>query len=150
MTKPLTAPVTVTLPPELIEEVRDLVKRKCDYYRNNGNRRTAMPWTRDELTDDELRQWLASREEAGKQIDLETCEIGWWHVNLSDDYGILERLGELSPEEQPGGEYCNIGRLNFVRSAESDGWIALGDLPREKIRAFWRRVDGRESSYVNG
>ncbi len=34
-----------------------------------------MPWTRDLMTSEEMRQWVASREEAGLKIDIETCEL---------------------------------------------------------------------------
>jgi site-specific recombinase XerD len=49
-----------------------------------------MPWTLDQFTEDELRQWLASRKEVGKQIDVETCEIGWWYVNMVDEWDAVD------------------------------------------------------------
>src|SRR5262249_41387439 len=104
----------------------------------------AMPWTRDQLSDDELRQWLASRKEAGRLIDVETCETGGWYVNELDEYGIREQLGEL-PEELIG---ASINRWSFVRSAESNGWVSIADLPKEKARALHERANreycGRE------
>jgi hypothetical protein len=93
------------------------------------------PWTRNQLSDDELREWLASREEARRVIDIETCETGCWYVNEMDEYGIREQLGEL-PEELIG---ASINRWNFVRSAESNGWVSIADLPKEKVRAFRER-----------
>ena len=77
-----------------------------------------MPWKRDLMTDDELRQWLASREEAGSKIDVETCEIGCWYAGSFDPYGVREGLGDLSPELDG-----YIDKFNFVRSPESSGWV---------------------------
>jgi hypothetical protein len=85
-----------------------------------------MPWSRDQLSGDELRQWLASRKEAGSKIDIATCETGWWYAQVVDPYGIHEALGEF-PEEAD----C-VGREYFVRSPESNGWVTISDLPRKK------------------
>jgi hypothetical protein len=73
----------VTFTPEMIEECEEFCECLTAHYRNNGDRRTAMPWTRDQFTNNELPLWLASRKVAGKQIDIESCEIGWWYVNES-------------------------------------------------------------------
>ena len=34
------------------------------------------------MTTDELKQWLAERKEAGKAIDVATCEINWTYGDL--------------------------------------------------------------------
>ena len=94
-----------------------------------------MPWKRDLMTDDELRQWLASREEAGSKIDVETCEIGCWYAGSFDPYGIREGLGDLSPELDG-----YIDKFNFVRSPESSGWVCEGDLPPDKGHALYDRI----------
>ena len=61
---------------------------------NNGDRTTALPWTRDQLTPEEFRLWVASREEAGREIDIETCELGSWYTLDFDPYGADPDLPE--------------------------------------------------------
>ena len=80
---------------------------------------------------DELKQWLAERKEAAKQIDVATCEITWEWGQILDPYGV----GQLLPEEY------QVGRLVFVRSPESGGWVSLYDLPEESARALHQRID---------
>jgi hypothetical protein len=125
----------VTLPPEVLERCDTFAKDLVAHYRNKGDRITAMPWTLDQFSGDELRQWLASREGAGAKIDIETCELGWWYAQDADPYGIREALGEF-PEAMH-----QIGRNRFVRSPDSQGWVAVEDLPKEKIRAFFARCE---------
>ena len=48
---------------------------------------------------DELKQWLAERKEAGKAIDVATCEITWTHSQILDPYGVRE----VAPEEYQVG-----------------------------------------------
>jgi hypothetical protein len=100
-----------------------------------------MPWSRDALTAEELREWLASRKAAGIQINIETCELGCWAANDLDPYGVRELLGEL-PEEAR-----QFGTNRFVRSPESRGWIWEGDLPVAAYRAMYDRIN-REFSGV--
>ena len=128
----------VTLTPEEMEQAAEFCECLAANYRNNGDRRTSMPWTCDHFTEDELRQWLASRKQVGKEIDIATCEIGRWYANVLDEYGIREALNEpLSEEEiQSGGCW-------FVRSSQSDGWVSMYDLPPEKSRALDARI-GRQ------
>ena len=95
-----------------------------------------MPWTRDRMTDDELRQWLASREEAGRMIDIETCEMGFWYANANGDpYEIRDMLGEEAHLEKGYSD-----KFNWVRSAESRGWVNEGDLPLDKSKAMYARI----------
>jgi hypothetical protein len=126
----------VTFTPEMIEECEEFCERLTAHYRNNGDRRTAMPWTRDQFTNNELPLWLASRKVAGKQIDIESCEIGWWYVNDADVYGIREELNEPPSEEE-----SQYGRCRFVRSPQSDGWVSEYDLPPEKQDALYARLE---------
>jgi hypothetical protein len=80
-------------------------------YSNSGDRLTAMPWTRDQFSDDELRQWLASRKEAARKIDITTCEIGAWYHSMNDEYGIREMLGEQTEEQLGYSDKSNFVRL---------------------------------------
>ena len=87
-----------------------------------------MPWTRDLMTSEEMRQWVASREEAGLKIDIETCELGCWYVDECDPYGLRERKDGFARN-------LSVNKCNFVRSAESNGWVCWFDLPRDKAEA---------------
>ena len=91
-----------------------------------------MPWTHDLMTLEEFEQWVASRPEAGRAIDIETCELGRWAALELDPYGIREARGE-----EP---YPQVGTNRFVRSPESRGWVWEGDLPTEKAKAMYDRI----------
>ena len=125
--------VIVTLTDDEIERCDNFAHELVAHY-SNGETMAIMPWSRDKLSDDELRQWLASRKEAGQVIDIESCELGWWYAETLDPYGIYKALGEF-PEE-----YSCVGRERFVRSPESNGWISEGDLPKEKLKALRERI----------
>jgi hypothetical protein len=94
----------------------------------------ALPWTRDLMTREELKNWVATRKAAGRAIDIATCELGRWHAYDPDPYGVRELLGELHPEER------SIGTNRFVRSPESRGWVHEGDLPCDKGRGMYDRI----------
>jgi hypothetical protein len=79
----------------------------------------------DRMTKDEF---LANRKAAGRVIDVETCDIAEWYADLADPYGV----------DRPPPE-C-IGRIRFVASAESDGWVFVEDLPEHKRRALHDRI----------
>jgi hypothetical protein len=89
-----------------------------------------MPWTRDQLTREQFDAWLASRKEAGRVIDIETCELGKWAAYDCDVYGALD----LPPEMR------QIGTNRYVRSPTSNGWINEEDLPIEKFCAMYDRI----------
>jgi hypothetical protein len=98
----------------------------------HDNWRERLPWTRDQLTLAEFEQWIATREEAGRAIDIETCELARWPAYDEDPYGIRRARGE-----EP---YDQVGTNRWVRSPESDGWIWEGDLPPEKGGAMYDRI----------
>jgi hypothetical protein len=100
-----------------------------------------LPWTRDRLTLEEFEQWVASRKEAGRAIDIEICELARWPALDADPYGIVTVKGEL-PEEM-----CQIGTNRWVRSPESRGWIWEGDLPTEKGKAMYDRIHREWEAY---
>jgi hypothetical protein len=131
----------VQLSPEMVARCQDYARNMVEHYRNNGDRITAMPWTRDQLSDDELRAWLASREEAGRAIDIETCERGGWKACDDDPYGIREMLGEQV--------YPQFGTNHFVRSPESRGWVWEGDLPHEKGCALYKRIEHQRAALTS-
>ena len=85
----------------------------------------------------DIREWLASRKEAGLKIDIKTCEVGSWHAYDLDPYGLDPDLPE---------ELQQIGRNHFVRSPESRGWISVDDLPPEKIDALYDRFERRRQN----
>jgi hypothetical protein len=94
----------------------------------------AMPWTNKLMTVAQFEEWATSRKEAGENINIETCEIDCWYAFDFDPYGIQNRKGELSEE---GGVGWNL----FVRSSESHGWVSEIDLPREKVKAMYDRIE---------
>ena len=73
-----------------------------------------------------MRQFLADREEAGKNIDVENCELSWHWGQTLDPYGVYTLL----PEEK------QIQRNYFVRSSKSCGWVHEDDLPPDIFAAF--------------
>lgn len=93
---------------------------------------SALPWTRDLMTDDEFRHWVSTRKEAGRAIDIETCELGQWGALDADPYGVRPDL----PEEMK-----QVGRNRFVRSPESRGWVCEDDLPLASLKALYARMD---------
>jgi len=89
-----------------------------------------MPWTCHLMTAHELQWWVASRKDAGRIIDIETCELGRWYASDLDPYGV-SRDPDL---------YVQVGTNRFVRSPESNGWISEKDLPVEKFKAMYDRI----------
>jgi hypothetical protein len=100
---------------------------------------TEMPWTRDRMTLAEFEQWVATREEAGRDIDIETCEIRTWYILDEDPYGIEKARGK-----EP---YPQIGKSGFVRSPESRGWVWEADLGPEKYDAMYDRIHRERDAY---
>ena len=131
-------PVVVRLTDDEMDACLRWLREREAYFRNNGDRLTAMPWTRDLFSEDELRNWLASREEAARTIDVATCELAWWWACDFDEYGILKALDELDPELE------QVGRQHFVRGPHSRGWVCTDDLSdeqRESLDERTRRQD---------
>ena len=91
-----------------------------------------MPWTSALLTLDEFKEWVASRKEAGRSIDIEICELGRWYVQVLDPYGLYAAFGEES-EDQIGGYF-------FVRNPHSTGWVWANDLPESKRKSMYERI----------
>ena len=74
------------------------------------------PVTRDQ----ELKEYLSIRKEAGRHIDPATAEVFWTYAQTLDPYGINPDLPE---------ECQQIGREYFARSPGSEIWVWFGDLP---------------------
>jgi len=79
--------------------------------------------------------YVANRKEAGRVIDIETCEIVCMHANYFDPYGTYP-FDDDPPDDL--SEQCrdHFVKCWFVRSEESDGWIFELDLPPEKQQAI--------------
>jgi hypothetical protein len=78
----------------------------------------------------DVEKWLATRKEAGLQIDPETAEVFWTYGEVLDPYGVHPDL----PEE------CQcIGRNYFARSPGSSVWVWSGDLPKATLAALWEK-----------
>ena len=72
-----------------------------------------MPWTRDQLTRAQFDAWLASRKEAGRIIDIETCELGRWHAYDCDPYGARPDLpNDEADRDQPLRALAHKQRLD--------------------------------------
>jgi hypothetical protein len=77
-----------------------------------------------------VEQWLATRKEAGRQIDPETAEVDWWYAQTLDPYGVDHNLP---------GECQQIGREYFACAPGTDVWVWFGDLPTATERALWEK-----------
>src|SRR5215831_20384050 len=84
------------------------------------------PVTRDQ----ELKEYLSIRKEAGRHIDPATAEVFWTYAQTLDPYGIDPDLPE---------EYQQIGREYFARSPGSEIWVWFGDLPEATRTALWAK-----------
>ena len=85
--------------------------------------------------------YMANRKEAGRVIDIETCEMASWHVNYFDPYATFPFDDDLSDNPLLEQARDDISECWFVRSEESGGWIEWGDLPPEKQQAMDARVE---------
>jgi hypothetical protein len=79
--------------------------------------------------------YVANRKEAGRVIDIETCEYTRCYANPFDPY-LTDPWDDVPPDDEL--RCCN-DKCWFVWSKESDGWIAADDLPEEKWQALQRR-----------
>ena len=86
--------------------------------------------------------YRANREEAGRVIDIETCEYAFLYLNMLDPYGTLP-----DDENEPYYGGCSAQSV-VVRSDESDGWIYQDNLPEEKWRALNRRIEREQRPLV--
>ena len=82
---------------------------------------------------EEKMRWEDGRREAGKRIDIETCEITHFYGGFPDVYGI-------------GLPNYTCGWNFFVRSSEEDGWVYKGDLPEEKQKALEARISREQAA----
>ena len=87
--------------------------------------------------------YVANRKEAGRVIDIETCEMACWRTNYFDPH-LTEPWDDPPPDvDLDLYEQCreDYSKCWFVRSEESGGWIVSGDLPEEKWQALQRRIE---------
>jgi hypothetical protein len=83
--------------------------------------------------------FVANRREAGRLIDIETCELHSREAYAYDMRGIRDVYGVLGiPERRP--ETSKLGIDYFVSSPTSDGWISEQHLPPEKREAILARI----------
>jgi hypothetical protein len=91
----------------------------------------ALPFTNHLMPLDEFMQWIETRKDAGAAIDIATCELRWWRVDIFNPYEI----------PRPRHPICHeIAIEPFVRSPDSRGWINEQDLPPEKYRVLRERL----------
>jgi hypothetical protein len=99
-------------------EIRYNARAQVEFWRNDGDKLTALPWTRDQITPQEFRQWVASRKEAGREIDIETCEFAVWYALDFDPYDADPDLPEVWQQ--------SIGKNQFVRPpGAADGFTNM-------------------------
>src|SRR6266566_10169359 len=121
-------------------EVRNKLAHRLDGYLKFGASKDGVGYDLDKETDtemtmDEFRDWVASRKVAAATIDIETCELGWWHGEVLDPYGLPSAQGELLEEDRM------VGRNHFVRSPDSGGWVHEWDLSPAQREAMYARLN---------
>lgn len=79
------------------------------------------------MTEEDVKQWLAIRKEAGLMIDPETAEVDWVYAYTLDPYGVYSDLPE---------DCQQVGREYFARSPESNMWVNFGDLPEKLVMPY--------------
>jgi hypothetical protein len=80
--------------------------------------------------ENEIKAFLAGRKEAGRRIDLNNVEVTWCYAQTFDPYG----------REGVPPELDQVGREEFARSPDSDGWVWFGDLPDATREDLWRKM----------
>jgi hypothetical protein len=79
----------------------------------------------------ENKEWLASREEIGRQIDPEAVDVIWRFGPVLDPYGLCEPHPD---------EICLIGREYFARSLDKEDRVSFDDLPPRTRDRLWQRM----------
>jgi hypothetical protein len=82
------------------------------------------------MSDQEVREYLSIREEAGRHIDPATAVVDWTYVLTLDPYGIDPDLPK---------EYQQVQRDYFAGSPGSEIWVWFGDLPVTTHTALWEK-----------
>jgi hypothetical protein len=82
------------------------------------------------MSEFDVERWLATKKEAGLEIDPETAEVRWEYGQVMDPYGVHKDLPE---------ECWQVGRQYFARSLGSDIWVHFHDLPDDTRDALWKR-----------
>jgi hypothetical protein len=85
--------------------------------------------------------YRANRKAAGRVIDVETCKVIRCYCNYFDPYHTYPWDDDPPDDEISQSQRGYVGKHWFVRSDESDGWIAANDLPEEKWQALERRIE---------
>lgn len=75
-------------------------------------------------------EWLATRKQAGLEIDPEIAEVTWTYAQTLDPYGVYPELPE---------EYQQIGREYFARDPRGEVWVSFRDLPDTTREALWQQ-----------
>ena len=90
--------------------------------------------------------YVANRKEAGRLIDIETCEYTRCYCNHHDPYNTYP--WDDDPPDDEMSEQCrsDLSKCWFVWSDESDGWIEAYDLPEEKVQALQRRMEREDNT----
>jgi hypothetical protein len=92
--------------------------------------------------------YVANRREAGRVIDIETCEIACLRANYFDPYGTDPWDNDRPDDPLYEQAKTYWGKCLFVRSEVSDGWIIAEDLPEEKWQVLERRMEGERKLWA--
>jgi hypothetical protein len=107
-------------------------KRARVIAKESAARGAKVSWPAKSVTVDGMtvKQWLAVRKKAGREIDPKTAEVLWTYAQTLDPYGVDRELP---------AELQQIGRECFARSPGSDVWVWFGDLPEPTRDALWEK-----------
>jgi len=76
--------------------------------------------------------WLASRKQAGLELDPDTAEVTCRYVQLADPYGVCADFPE---------ELDFFSRVFFARSPDSDIWVRFDDLPKATVERLMQWME---------
>jgi hypothetical protein len=82
------------------------------------------------LTAEDVRAFLADREEEAKRIDPENCEVIKYHTEVLDPYGLFDVPDERS---------C-VGSERFARNLPDGSWVWFDDLPKATQDTLLKRA----------
>jgi hypothetical protein len=91
----------------------------------------AVAWLQFARSAPENKEWLASREKIGRQLDPEAVDITWRFAPVMDPYGICKPLPD---------KVNLIGREYFARSLDKEDWVSFDDLPMPTRSRLWERM----------
>jgi hypothetical protein len=99
------------------------VCRQQERYRRNGGQEEGGTT----VDEENVKEWLAIRKDAGPRIDPDVAEVAWQIAYTADPYGVWPDLPE---------EARTFGREWYARCPGSDVWVLFDDLPHSTQEAL--------------